>query len=697
MTDRRSIASAPVALLAALVLVATTFEGAFDLRHWAPLALFALVLLAAVHASGATRPVTRPIAVALTAIWAFTAWALLSAAWAESAERALEGGAQIAFYAAVVSAALLAVAGPRQMRAVGGGIVAGIVLVAALTLVRMHAEGTELFVAGRLESPAGYRNATAALFALAFWPLIGVAVTRGRNPSLRAAAFAGGVLCLALAFLTQSRGVIVGLAAGGLVALVLGTERIRRAFLALLALGGVLVLSGPLLVPYRAFEHGPGPVTASGIERATNALTFLVVDALVVGLLLALLDGGLRASVENLARARRIAVVGLAVGAIGLLTGAVLAAGNPISFVQEKVGEFQAIETRSSQFSELISTGGQRYDLWRVAVDEFAGSPVIGVGEGNYAFGYYAQRDSDRNLSNPHSLPFAVLAELGLVGLALLVTFFGSLGVALVRGVRGVRGELLRERHAVAGLAGAGTVLVAQSTVDWIWSVPGVTAIGLMCLALAAGIASARESERRAEEAARGRRSGDAAARRALLPTRARSVLAPLRRSSILRAAERGLREGLPLAGLATAGLVVLVLFAADYFAREARTAERPAAQLSAARTAAALNPTALTPLYLQAAAYEATGRVDRARGRLRQALELEPRNFATLGLLGDLETRAGDHAAASDLYARAAELNPRDLGLSGLARQAHRRAEKQAEDRSPQRASAEQRPLGGS
>ena len=101
------------------------------------------------------------------------------------------------------------------MRAIGYALVAGVTLIAVVTLVRLHIEGGELFVAGRLDSPVGYRNATAALFALAFWPLIGLAVTRGRNPTLRATAFACPVLCLGLGFLTQSRGVIVGLAAGG--------------------------------------------------------------------------------------------------------------------------------------------------------------------------------------------------------------------------------------------------------------------------------------------------------------------------------------------------------------------------------------------------------------------------------------------------------------------------------------------------
>lgn len=635
MIDRRSLAAAPAALLALLLLAATFYEGAFDVRHWAPVALFALVLLIALRVGDATRPVGRPAVVALAAIWAFAGWSLLSATWAESQAMALEGGGVAVLYAALATVGLVAVPGPRQMRAIGYGLVAGVTLIAVVTLVRMHTEGTELFVAGRLDSPVGYRNATAALFALAFWPLIGLAVTRGRNPTLRAVAFSAAVLCIGLGFLTQSRGLIVGLAAGGVVALVLSTERVRRAFLALLALTGVLVLSGPLLIAYRTFEDGPGPVTASDIERATNALTFLVVDALIIGLLLALLDGGLRASVENLDRARRIAVAGLAVGTVGLVTGAILAAGNPIDFAREKVDEFQAVERRSSDFSRIISTGGQRYDLWRVAFEEFAEAPIVGMGEGSYELAYYAQRDTDRNLSNPHSLPLRLLAELGVVGALLFVTFLVALGVALVKGVRG---QPLHVRHAVAGLAAAGAVALGQSTVDWIWLVPGAMGVGILCLALAAGTVSP------SAETAGVRVAGGG-----------------------WRAARAGLRHGLPVAGLLAAALLVLAIFLSDFYVREARTAAAPESALSAAQKAEDLNPWALPPRYLQAAALEDRGETDAARAELEAALALEPGNFATIGLLGDLEERAGNEELALRHYRRAAALNPRDVGLEDL------------------------------
>jgi hypothetical protein len=660
VTRPGALAAAPAALVALLLVLATMYDGAFDVRHWAPVTLLALVLLATLRIRGRMLPVSRPLLVALVAIWALTAWSFLSISWAESQSLALEGAGRTAMYAALVTIALTAIPSARQMRAIGAALVTGVVLMAVVTLVRMHIEGAEVFVAGRPEAPTAYRNAAACLFAIGFWPLLGTAVTRGRNPSFRAACFAAATLCLGLGFLTQSRGAVIGLALGGVVAIVLSTERIRRSFLALLAMGGVLVLSGPLLVAYRTFENGLGPVTSADIGSATWTLTFLVFDAFVIGLLLALLDGGLRASAKNLARARRVAVVGLAVGAIGLVAGGMLATGNPVQFVEEKVWEFQAFENRSSEFSRLLSTGGERYDLWRVAFVQVAAEPVTGVGEGSYSFDYYEERQSDRNLDNPHSLPLRLLAELGIVGLGLFTTFLAALGVALVRGVRWERlkswapqGQLVHTRHAIGGLAAGGAVVVGQSLVDWMWFVPGVMGIGLFALALAAGIASPHPEP---------------------APLRARSLPGGLRRAPATALA--GLRQGLPAAGLLVAAIAVATVLVSDHLLREARTAPSPSRTLAAAEAAERVAPWNVTARWLQAGALEQLGEPEAARAELASAVALEPRNFASLGLLADLETRAGNDLRAMELYRDALALNPKDRGLRELAGAAERRAQ---------------------
>lgn len=634
----------PALIATVLLLVATLYDGAFDVRHWGPPAIFALLFLVVVVLGGGMRPLDRTSAVALGAIWAFVGWSFLSAIWAPYPGAAIEGGARTAFYAAMVTVALVAIPGPREARRVGALVIGGITLIGAITLIRMHFAGAELFVAGRLDAPTGYRNATACLFAMAFWPLLGVAASKSRNPSLRASSFAAAVLVLGLVFLTQSRGALVGLAIGGVLALIIGPEWLRRPWLALLAGVGLLLLSGPLLAAHRAFESSAGPVTVENITTAADALIFLVFDALVVGILFALLDGGLRASPEVMRRAKRLAAIGLAAGTVALIAGAIAVAGNPVEFVQEKLQEFQKVPERGRELQQLVSTGGERYDLWRVAGEEFMAQPLTGVGEGGYAFGYYAERASARNLTDPHSLPLSLLSQTGLVGAVLIGIFLA----ALMYGVFSRAWTAsLPARRAAAGLTGAAGVVVGQALVDWIWIVPGVMALGLYCLALGVVTVTPRPPAQR--------RLG----------------------SGSLRTV--GLVRGLPAAGLLVAALLVTALYLADFEIGESRGSARtdPAGALAHARTAEALTPWSLTPVYLQAGALEGAGQDEPARRVLQGALKLAPHYFVTEALLGDQQRRFSNRQAAHRRYRRARQVNPRDNGLRRLVEKSRPQAVK--------------------
>ena len=94
----------------------------------------------------------------------------------------------------------------------------------------------------------------------------------------------------------------------------------------------------------------------------------------------------------------------------------------------------------------------------------------------------------------------------------------------------------------------------------------------------------------------------------------------------------------------------------------------RTAKALSEGRAAERVDPWSVVPHYLQAGALEDLGRPGAAREELLQALDLEPRNAATLGLLGDFEARASQKAAAVGWYRRALALDPLDVGLQKLA-----------------------------
>jgi O-Antigen ligase len=622
---RGALAVAPVALALVLLSIAVLSDGAFALRQWGPIAFFGLVVLAL-----APRTPLKGAALALVAAaWAYALWSLLSVSWAEEPGRAIEGAGRNLLYAALVSLPLATLPDRRSGVRMAWTVTAGLAAVVILTFVSSLSDGPAQFLAGRLNDPVGYRNATAALMAMAFWPLVCLAAQRAPNPLLRAASFSAATTALGLAFLTQSRGVLIGFTCGAIVALALGPDRLRRAWLTIMAVAGVAIVSPRLLNPYDAFLD-TATNSSSAIHAAMSALTLLTIVSFAVALLLALFDGGVRMSEGAQRTLARLSGAVLVLITVGAIAGGLVAVGNPVQFVRDKASEFKQLDTVAPGETRLGSTSGQRYDLWRVAWKEFRSAPLIGVGEGSYPQRYYVERQTDRNLSTPHSLPIAVLAETGLVGLLLLLAMPVAAFVAVVRGWRALPPPARRPASALLATA---AVMLGQSTVDWLWQIPAMAGLGLICLALGVAIVSAPET---APALAKPR-----------LPLRIVAIAVP-----------------------ALAALLVGAIYLSDLDVRLARAdrAGTPQQQLKTARTAQRLNPLALPPRYLQAGALESLGRREAARKELLAALDREPKNFVTMALLGDLEVRAGHPGRARIWYRRALKLNPIDVGLRKLA-----------------------------
>ena len=648
-----SRATIAVAFAVLLLVLATTSQGAFAISRWAPLALFVLALLlgAALISRGTALPASRAARVALVAIWGLAAWSVLSMLWAQSSGLAFQGADRMILYAAIVTLPFALPVSRSALSAVAWALSAGIGAIAIYVVIHLQIDGTSMFLAGRLNGPINYRNGTALLFAIPVWPFIIAAAARANRRPIRALALALASLCLGLTFLTQSRGILIGLGVGGCVAVTMGEDRVRRAWLAIVAVGGVALASHWLLRPYHAFTAGRFASIPHQIGVAGGALALLTVISFVVGMLLALFDQGLRADSPEMNGLRRLARIALVTVVVLGLVGAAASIGNPVTFARHKWNEFRDLNGAAPTSTRYVSVSGQRYDLWRVALKEFGHAPVLGVGADNYAFGYYRDRATNRNLNDPHSLLFSLLSELGIVGAGLFVAFIGGLVAAVGRGWRKLGSA---HQRAVVAAAAGGTVLLGQSMVDWIWLIPGLTAIGLFLLSVAAAQSSGAADAADAEVAAatNGRRPMTGASPRRGLP----------RGYFVLRAVAVG--------GLMAAMAGVLGLFLSDAYVQRARSAiYNPRAELSAAKLAGTFDPWAVDPHYLEASAYETMGNRASASQQLDDALALEPANSATLGVLGDFEARAGNFAAARAYYRRALALNPLDVGLQQLAR----------------------------
>jgi O-antigen ligase/polysaccharide polymerase Wzy-like membrane protein len=132
--------------------------------------------------------------------------------------------------------------------------------------------------------------------------------------------------------------------------------------------------------------------------------------------------------------------------------------------------------------------GANRPHYWGVAWKEYTLHPITGSGAGTFDSFWLHYRPVSSFARDAHSLYVETLAELGPVGLALVVLALGVPLLALRR-----RGDPL-----LAAAAAGYVAFVLHAGVDWDWELPSVTLTGLACgAALLAGARPARAREAR--------------------------------------------------------------------------------------------------------------------------------------------------------------------------------------------------------
>ena len=117
---------------------------------------------------------------------------------------------------------------------------------------------------------------------------------------------------------------------------------------------------------------------------------------------------------------------------------------------------------------------------------------------------------------------------------------------------------------------------------------------------------------------------------------------------------------------LAVAGASLSRQGLADIYRERAKDAlaTNPRQALVEANRSLNLEGDATQTYYIKAAALARFDLPEASRAMLLRAERLEPHDFLTWALLGDLATRAGQPARARAAYQRARELNPRQVGL---------------------------------
>ena len=110
-----------------------------------------------------------------------------------------------------------------------------------------------------------------------------------------------------------------------------------------------------------------------------------------------------------------------------------------------------------------------RLPLWKVAAAAYRAQPFHGQGAGTFQTYFLAHRDVPYTVIDAHSLYLQTLAELGIVGLVLLL--IALLGILVLLAAR-IRGP---DRAAYGALFAAALAWAVHNGFDWDWQMPAVT------------------------------------------------------------------------------------------------------------------------------------------------------------------------------------------------------------------------------
>lgn len=634
---RRVIPFLPAAIVIAGWVAWAHFDGAYFPDAWYPSALAALGLLAVtILGTGRIVPASRPAQAALAAFAALVAWSFLSLAWSASPGAGWESSNKLLLYLAVLWTVSLLPWTPSSARVALGLWVAGVVAVCAVSLLGATTGSlADYFIEGRYLDPIGYSNGVSALPVMAFFPALWLCSRRDAGIAERVCFLAAAVFLIEFALLPQSRAAVIGFVVGTLVFVAVFPSRLRLIPPLLVVAAAVALSIGTIYDVYtvgvdlaEATEAGRVPVgldLGAALDDAVRATFFAAFGAAALGMLWAAVEGAVSPGERSMRRARIGVAAAIAAALLASLALAAVNAGSIAGEIDDRWQTFKASEDvpRSDGARLISSESDQRYDYWRVAVDQFRRTPVAGAGAGSYEAIYSAERRFEKPSKYTHDIWLRALADGGLVALALLLAYLAAVAIGLA-GAWGRLGEL--GRGLIAACAAISVYFFAHASFDWLEEFPALAApaLALPLVGIVAGVGAGA-----APRMSRGTRYATAAVLGTLFVAASASLLFPyLSQRHLERGAEIGLGD---------------VAAAREELDR-----------------AATLNPISPEPRLRAGTILVAAHRPEAAAEEFRRALEVEEHWYAHFEL-ALLYAQAGRRRAALQEIAQARALDSHD------------------------------------
>ena len=229
-------------------------------------------------------------------------------------------------------------------------------------------------------------------------------------------------------------------------------------------------IEGNLLFEPLGYANGQGIYAAVGILLAVGlALELAWLPARVACLLTLVILGPTLYLTES-----RAAEIGVALGLVTLVRfGHRVPRRLALAFAAVVVAVTSVVVAASASEHGIAHklVGENRPHYWDVAWKEWERNRTLGSGAGTFDRYWLHYRTVSSFARDAHSLYLETLAELGPVGLALLLIAL----LAPLLALRGGRDPLL------ATAAGAYVAFLVHAGVDWDWELPAVTLAGLLC------------------------------------------------------------------------------------------------------------------------------------------------------------------------------------------------------------------------
>lgn len=378
--------------------------------------------------------IDRAAAAFVASIGLLAAWTLLSATWSiEPAQSVLDARRDLVYIA--VALAVVAAAPSLLAAAIGPAVLASVDVVAVVGLARYVANGPVDAAEGVLLSwPVGYANAFAVLCVIAL--PVGVALAAHHERAVvRGSAAASVPVFVAVVILASSKGSVLAAAAA---LVVLGALDPRRRALASTSARIVLPVAAVCAVcAWADLGTHYADATRRGVVGAAIAVAAAAAGVLVLG-------RPRRESGRELPR--RFALTGLACALV-----------------------LAALVSTLPKRSATHLVGGERAAYSAVARSIVSEHPWLGGGGGSFGRFWLDQVPaSGAGALDAHNLYLETLAELGPIGLVLLLSF---LAIPLARARAAVRMTPLG-----AAAVAAYAAFLIHALVDWDWEMSAVTA-----------------------------------------------------------------------------------------------------------------------------------------------------------------------------------------------------------------------------